>query len=170
MRTLFEDVNEKADREDDGGTRILPLITWVIAAIMIVIAVGTYFWITRRASQPVDQVPVMVSVEDDAQVKKALNDFCGYIIAGNWEEAGKMLSSEARAGLEKEKKTLRESFMADRLAKKKADKVAQAFPMNIFHTATTARSDCAFIYADNEQTVRAITIIKEGERLVINTW
>ena len=172
MRTLFEDVNEKSDREDDGSTKSLPVVTWLIAVLMIVIAVGTFFWVRHRQQVAAEQqAAVVVSLDDENQIKQTISKFGGFIVDGNWAEAEKMLSAEGRKRLETEKKTLRESLLGDRLAKKTGEQVVQMFPVTIAgHTASTARADCAFIFADREQTVMPITLVKEDNRLVINSW
>jgi hypothetical protein len=172
MRTLFEDVNEKSDREDDGSTKSLPMVTWLIALLMIALAVGAYFWVSRRQQQQAQQqIAVPVSLEDDRQVNQTILKFGSFIVAGRWDEAEQMLSGEAKARLEQEKKKLRESFMAARLEKKKDDKVAQMFPLTIAsRTPSTVRADSAIVFADGEQSVVAITVVKEGDRLLINSW
>jgi nitrogen fixation-related uncharacterized protein len=172
MRTLFEDVNEKTDREDDGSTKALPMITWLIAIVMIGLAVGTFFWArNRQQAKPAEQAPVAVSLEDDAQIKQLIAKFSGFVVDENWAEAEKMLSAEGRASLEKEKKTLRESLLGERIAKKKDVKVVQMFQVNLAsRTPSTVRSDCAMIFADRDQVIIPITIVREGDRLAINSW
>ncbi|MFN7949112.1 MAG: hypothetical protein U0Z53_27410 [Blastocatellia bacterium] len=172
MRTLFEDVNEKSDREDDGTTKSLPVVTWLIAAVMIAVAVGTFFWVRHRQQVATEQQAVVpVSLEDENQLKQVVSKFGSYIVDGNWAEAEKMLSADGRKRLETEKKTLRESLLGERIVKKKDEKVVQMFPVTIAgQTPSTARADCAFIFADRDQTIIPITLVKEDNRLVINSW
>ncbi|HZS04117.1 MAG TPA: hypothetical protein VFD58_04710 [Blastocatellia bacterium] len=171
MRTLFEDTDENADRADDGSARGLPVITWLIALIMVGSAAGAYFWVQHLKQQKPAAAAVAVSLDDDNQVKQAISQFCQFVVNKKWDEAQKMLSGEAVARLEKEKKNLHDSLFAERFAQKKDDKLVQAFPINVAaHTTSTARSDCAFIFEDRAQEIIAITVVRENDRLVINSW
>src|SRR5437773_9891308 len=119
MRTLFEDTDEKADREDDDSAKGLPMITWLVAVIMVGAAAGAYFWVQHLKQQkPAPAAAVAVSLDDDIQVKQTLSQFCQFVAGKKWDEAQKMLSSEAVTRLGKEKKTLRESLLAERFAQK----------------------------------------------------
>ncbi len=171
MRTLFEDTNEKVEREDAGSATMMPLYTWALALVMLGIAVSTYFGVQRYRRQHPVVVPVVVSVNDPMQVNQAINRFNNFAVAGNWTEAEAMLSNEAKARLVTEKKTLRESLLASRLTAKKDDKIiAAVLTPSIGRTETTFRVDCAYLFADKEETVISITVIQEGDRLVINSW
>jgi hypothetical protein len=171
MRTLFEDTNENADREDAGSATMVPLYTWALALLMLGIAVSTYFWVQRYRQQHPVVAPVIVSVNDPTQVNQAINRFNNFVVAGNWPEAEAMLSNEAKTRLATEKKTLRESLLASRLRAKKDDKLkAAVLTPSISRSETTFRVDCAYLFEDKEEMVVPITVIQESDRLVINSW
>jgi|GEM_PF-1243447 len=161
MRTLFEDTDERADREDDQDTRRLPVYLWTLAIIFLVGASGLYYWATHR--KPPVKPPVAVSIDDPAQVTEALNRFGNFVKAGKWDEAQQMLSSEALRRLEGEKKSLRESLLGNR----KDDKVVEV--LSTPSGSRTQRVDCALSLADGEQKLIPLSIVIEDSTLLNQT-
>jgi hypothetical protein len=92
MRTLFEDTDEQADREEKGEGKQLSLTLWLVALIAIAGAWGTYYWVSHRKPPP--PLPVAVSLDDARQVNQALSRFNDFVKAGKWDEAQGMLSAE----------------------------------------------------------------------------
>ncbi len=171
MRTLFEDTNDKAEQDDAGSATMMPLYTWALALVMLGIAVSTYFWVQRHRQQHPVVAAVVVSVNDPTQVNQAINRFNGFVVTGKWAEAEAMLSNEAKARLVTEKKPLHDSLLVARLTAKKDDKIiAAVLTPSISRTETTFRVDCAYLFEDKEQMVIPITVIQEGDQLVINSW
>jgi hypothetical protein len=165
MRTLFEDTDERADREDPEEGRQLSLTLWVVAVVVLIGAAGVYYWVATR--KPPEPPPVVVSLDDELQVSQALNRFNGFVKAGNWEEAQTMLSAEARKRLGEEQKTLRESLLGER----KDDKVVEALlTTSRSRTPSTARVDCVYLFLDKPQVVMPLTVVKENDRLMIDNW
>ncbi len=117
--------------------------------------------------KPPEPLPVAVSLDDAKQVNQALSRFNEFVKAGKWDDAQGLLSAEGRKRLSDEKKTLRESL----LGKRQDDKVLEALPTaSGSHTTSTARVDCVYLFADNKQLIVSLTVIKENERLVIDSW
>ena len=165
MRTLFEDTDEQADREEKGEGKQLSLTLWMVALLAIAGAWGTYYWVSHR--KPPEPLPVAVSLDDSRQVNQALNRFNDFVKAAKWDEAQGMLSAEGLKRLSDEKKTLRESL----LGKRQDDKVLEALPTpSTSRTPSTVRIDCVYLFADNKQLIVSLTVVKENERLVINSW
>src|SRR5438067_1298810 len=136
MRTLFEDTDERADREDDQETRRLPVYLWTLALLLVAGASVLYYWATHR--KPPEKPPVAVSIDNPSQVKETLNRFGNFIKQGKWDEAQSLLSSEGLKRLADEHLPLRESL----LGKRKDDKVVETIftPSN----ARTRRVNFAF--------------------------
>lgn len=165
MRTLFEDTDEQADREEKGEAKRLSTTLWIVALLAIAGAYGTYYWVSHR--KPPEPLPVAVSLDDSRQVTQALSRFNEFVKAGKWDDAQGMLSAEGLKRLSSEKKTLRESL----LGKRQDDKVLEALPTaSGSHTTSTVRVDCAYFFADNKQVIVSLTVVKENERLVIDSW
>jgi hypothetical protein len=165
MRTLFEDTDERADREEAQEGRWLPLLLWLLAALLVAGAGGVYYWVAHR--QGPEPLPVAVSLEDPFQRSEALNRFNGFVKAGKWDQAEQMLSAEARARLSAEKKTLRESLLAEH----KDEQVVEALlTESISPTPSTVRVDCVYLFANKPQKIVPLTLVKENDRLVINSW
>lgn len=164
MRTIFEDVDERANREDEGDEKKTRTAFWLVALLSVAVAFGTYYWVKHRKPP----IPVVaVSLSDDNQLNTVVNQFTGFIKAGNWDEAQKMLSAEGLKRLEVEKKTLRESILGDR----SKEPVSEALlTPSRSRTPSTARLDCAFLFADGETKIVPITLIEENGRLAINSW
>ena len=169
MRTLFEDTDEQADREDDQTGQRLRIYLMSLAALFLAVAVGAYYWVSNR--RPPEPPPVAVSLDDPLQVSQTLNRFNGFVTQGNWAEAERLLSADGLKRLAEEKKTLRESLLAERLAKQKDDKVVNALRTpSGSQTPSTVRIDYAYLFADNDQLIVPLTLIKENDRLVVNSW
>src|SRR5438093_8049806 len=122
MRTLFEDTEEQADREEKGEGKRLSLTLWLVALLAIAGAWGTYYWVSHR--KPPQPLPVAASLDDPKQINQTLNRFNDFVKAGKWDDAQGMLSAEGLKRLGDEKKALRESL----LGKRKDDKVLEALP------------------------------------------
>ena len=165
MRTIFEDVDERTNREDDGKEGRTAILLWLVAILSIGAAWGTYRWIThRRAALP---PPPPVSLNDDNQLSTTLNQFNGFVKAGNWEEAQKMLSSEGIKRLEDEQKTLRESLLGER----SKDEVVEALlTPSLSRTPSTVRIDCGYLFADRQTKIIPLTLVIENGRLMVNSW
>jgi hypothetical protein len=165
MRTIFEDVIEKSNKDDDRKGRGFTLALWLVALLSMGGAYGAYHFIKNR--KPEVPPPPPVSVEDDSQVSRAINQFNGFVQVGNWEEAQKMLSREGQSRLVEEKLTLRESLLGD----KKNAQLAQALlTPSQAHTPSTARIDCAYIFIDGSNKIVPITVVLEDGRLLVNSW
>jgi hypothetical protein len=165
MRTLFEDTEERANREDDEEGKRLPLYLWLLAVVVLAGAGGTYYWVTHR--KPPEPPPVAVSLEDPIQRGQALSRFNSFVRAEKWSEAEGMLSTEALNRLKAEKKTLRESLLGER----QNDRVMGAdSTASVSVTPSTVRVDCVYTFADNQQKIVPLTLVKENDRLVINSW
>jgi len=165
MRTLFEDTDEQADRQEKGEGKRLSITLWLVALLAIGGAGGTYYWVSHR--KPPEPLPVAVSLEDPKQVNQTLNRFNDFVKARKWEEAQGMLSAEGLKRLSDEKKTLRESL----LGKRQDEQVLEALPTpSTSRTPTTVRIDCVYLFDKNKQLIVALTLVKENERLVINSW
>jgi len=165
MRTIFEDVDEQTNREDDGKEGRTAILLWLVAILAVATAWGTYRWITHR--RPAQAPPPAISLTDDNQLNTTVNQFNGFVKAGNWEEAQKMLSSEGLKRLEDEKKTLRESLLGD----KSNEKVVEAGTTpSRSHTPSTARLDCGYFFLDGQTRIIPITLVIENGRLMVNSW
>lgn len=165
MRTLFEDVTEKANRDDDKNGRGFTLALWFVALLSIGGAYGAYYWITHR--KPPEPPPKALSLDDTTQVNPVINEFNGFIKAGNWDEAQKMLSREGQARLAEEKISLRESLLVER----KNDSVVEAMLTEArTHTPSTMRADCAYFFGDRSTMIIPLTLVIEDGRMVINSW
>ncbi|HYE75406.1 MAG TPA: hypothetical protein VEF04_18825 [Blastocatellia bacterium] len=167
MRTIFEDTNERENRLDDKADKSLPLVLWIVALVFVAGAFFTYRWANRK---PPEQ-PFVASLENTQQVSKAVYNFNEAVKAGKWDEAEKMLSTEAKQRLANEKTTLHDSLLASR--KGKSDKVIQAMPVPTEHTiqtATTRRIDTVFMFENNESITVPLTLIVENNQLLINSW
>lgn len=164
MRTLFEDTDEQADREEKGEAKQLSLTLWIVALLAIAGAYGTYYWVSHR--KPPEPLPVAVSLDDTRQVNQALSRFNDFVKAKKWDDAQGMLSAEGRKRLSDEKKTLRESLLGQR-----KDDPVEALPTpSTSRTPSTVRVDCVYLFADNKQLIVSLTVVKENERLVIDSW
>lgn len=169
MRTLFEDTEENANRQDDGGSKGLPVVMWLLAALMIGLAVGAYFFVQYRRQQELTAAqnrPLTTS----EQARATISQIGGLAVAGKWEEIEALLSAEGKTQLEKEKKKLREVLLPQRLKKKNTDNPVQVVPVNTVVTGETARADTAFVYADGEQLVVTFNLKKEGDKFLIAGW
>ncbi len=165
MRTIFEDVDERNDLEDDGKEKGTRAAFWLVALLSVSVAFGTYYWIAHR--KPPEAPVAAVSLNDDSQLNLVINQFSGYVKAGNWDEAQKMISAEGLRRLEVEKKTLRESLLGDR----SKEQVSEALlTPSRSRTPSTARLDCAYLFADGETRIIPMTLVEENGRLAINSW
>lgn len=165
MRTLFEDTDEQADRQEKGEGKRLSITLWLVALLAIGGAGGTYYWVSHR--KPPEPPPIVVSLDDPKQVNQTLNRFNDLVKARKWDEAQGMLSAEGLKRLNDEKKTLRESL----LGKRQDEQVLEALPTpSTSRTPSTVRVDCVYLFDQNKQLIVALTLVKENERLVINSW
>lgn len=165
MRTIFEDVNERADLEDDGQEGRTRTKFWLGALLSFALAFGVYYFIKYR--KPAPPPPVAVSLSDDNQLNAAVNQFTALIKAGNWDEATKMVSSEGVIRLRTENKGLRESLLVE----KSKDPVSEALlTPSRSRTPSTVRLDTAFLFANGETKIIPITLVEENGRLVVNSW
>lgn len=165
MRTLFEDVDERADREDDQKGNKSHRILWFVAILSLAGAYGTYYSITHRTSSITSPPPI--SLTDDSQLNQVVNRFNGFLKAGNWDEAQKMISAEGLKRLENEGLTLRESL----LGKRKDQQIIEALlTESRSHTPSTARLDCAYLFSDRQTMIVPLTLVIENGQLMINSW
>ena len=165
MRTLFEDVTETANRNDDGKGRGATLALWMVAILSLGGAFGTYYWLAHR--KPAAPPPPPVSINDDNQLNQTVNQFNALVKAGNWEEAQKMISREGMERLAEEKLSLRDSLLVER----KNDQVAEALITGSrARTPSTARLDCAYLFADRSTKIIPITVVLEDGKLMVNSW
>jgi hypothetical protein len=165
MRTIFEDVNEQADIDDDGQEGRTRIKFWLGALLSFALAFGTYYWIKHR--KPAAPPPPPVSLNDDNQLNTTVNQFTALIKAGNWDDATKMVSSEGMIRLRTENKTLRDSLLVER----SKDVVSEALlTPSRSRTPSTARLDTAFLFANGETKIVPITLVEENGRLAVNSW
>jgi hypothetical protein len=167
MRTLFEDTDERANLEDarERDNPRLPLYLWVMAVLFFASSWGFYYWASHR--KPPEKPLAAASLEDVSQVNQAINQFNGFVSAGKWDEAQGMLSAEALQRLQQENKLLRESLLGDR----KETQVAQTvITPSRSRTPSTLRVDCAYVFADNQNTIIPLTLVLENDRLLVNSW
>jgi len=165
MRTLFEDTEEQANREDDRADKHLPVYLWVLAVVCLAGAVGTGYWAAHR--KPPEPPPVVVSLDNDLQVNQTLHRFGDFAATDKWEAAQGMLSAEGLNRIEQEKKPLRESL----LGKRKDSKVLKVEVLGTrSRTPSTLRVELVFFMADGEQKIVPITLVQENNRLAINSW
>ncbi|MFN0118869.1 MAG: hypothetical protein ACKV2V_00035 [Blastocatellia bacterium] len=173
MRTLFEDTDEKADQQDAGPPSVVPRLLWLLALVLVTGMVATYFIVQKIRDQRVadESKPPPVSLNDPYQVNKTISAFNQFITAQNWTEAEKMLSADGRTRLETEKKTLSESMFVDRIKAKKDPKpmLADLTP-STDRTENSFRVDCVYTFEDKTNKILSVTVVKEGERLAINSW
>ena len=165
MRTIFEDVIEKSNKDDDRKGRGFTIALWLVALLSLGGAYGAYHYIKNR--KPEVPPPPPVSVQDDSQVSRTINQFNSFVKTGNWEEAQKMLSREGQSRLIEEKLSLRDSLLGD---KKNAQLAEASLTPSQSHTPSTARIDCAYIFLDNSNKIVPITIVLEDGRLLVNSW
>jgi hypothetical protein len=165
MRTIFEDVNERTDLEDDGRESRTRTAFWLVALLSFAVAFGTYYWIKHRKAAVAP--PAAVSLSDDNQLNTTVNQFTAFIKAGNWDEAQKMVSSEGMIRLRTENKSLKESLLMER----SKDPVAEALlTPSRSRTPSTTRLDTAFLFATGETKIVPLVLVEENGRLVINSW
>mgnify|MGYP001771084846 CR=1 FL=1 len=167
MRTVFEDTNERDNRDDDKSEKGLPIVLWLVALVCVVGAFFAYKWVNRKPPEK----PVVASLEDNKQVSMAVYRFNEAVKAGKWDEAEKMLSTDAQKRLAEEKTTLRDSLLASR--KGKSDKVIEALPVPTEYatsTGSTKRIDCIYVFEKNEQLSVPLTLVVENNQLLINSW
>ncbi len=165
MRTIFEDVDERADLEDDGKEKRTRSVFWLIALLSVGLAGGTYYWIKNR--KPPEPPPLAASINDDNQLNTAANRFNSFVKAGNWEEAQKMISAEGLKRLEAENKSLRDSLL---LTHSKDSVLEAGLTPSRSRTPSTARLDTAYIYANDVTQIIPLTFVVENGRLAINSW
>ena len=168
MRTVFEDTTERENREDaqanQAGKR-LTLMLWIFAVLFFVGSWRTYHWAANR--KPPEPPPPPVSLQDVKQVSTTLSNFNRFVQDGNWDEAQKMLSTEGQQRLLSEGKSLRESILGDR----KDDRVMEAATTPSGSSSeTTVRQDCVYKFLDGQYKIIPLVVVKEGERLAINSW
>src|SRR5581483_11395888 len=108
--------------------------------------------------------PPPVSLQDVRQVSATLNKFNRFVQDGNWDEAQKLLSTEAQQRLTTEGKSLRESILGDR----KDDRVVEAATTPAGSSSeTTVRQECVYKFMDGQYKIIPLVVVKEGERLAI---
>ena len=167
MRTIFEDSNERANREDDQSGKNVPMLLWLVALLAIGGLSGAIYYVLHR--KPPEPPPVAVSLESQQQVNQAVNKFNTLVKYEKWDEAQAMLSADAQKRLADEKKSLKESLLGFR--KGKTDKVIEASPTESGNrTPSTVRVDCVYYFAPGDQQIIPITVVKENERLAIESW
>ena len=168
MRTVFEDTTEREDREDAQANQTgkrLTLMLWIFALLFFFGSWRTYHWAANR--KPPEPPPPPVSLQDVRQVSTTLNKFNRFVQDGNWDEAQKMLTTEAQQRLVSEGKSLRESILGDR----KDDRVMEAATTPSGSSSeTTVRQDCVYKFLDGQYKIIPLVVVKEGERLAINSW
>jgi uncharacterized protein YneF (UPF0154 family) len=169
MRTLFEDTEENANRHDDGKAKGLPLMMWVLALLMIGLAVGAYFFVQHRRQQEILEARNRPPTVPE-QARATVNQIGTLAVGGKWEEIEALLSAEGRAQMEKEKKKLRDVWLAQRISKKKLDNPVQVVPVQTAVNGDAARADTGFIFADGEQLVVTFNLKKEGDKFLITGW
>ena len=166
MRTIFDDVTEREDREDpDKGSRRHWLL-WLVALIFVGGAYGAWRWASTR--KPPEAPPPPVSIRDDHQVNMVIQNFNNLVKEDKWDEAEKMLSREAVMELGAQNKSLHDSILGD---KYKDKKVVEALTTpSRGETKTTSRVDCAFLFEDRQTLIVFLTVVNEDGRLAINSW
>jgi hypothetical protein len=167
MRTLFEDTDERADREYDQREKRLPIVLWALAVVLLAGAGVSYYVVTHR--KPPELPPIAASLDDPTQINQTLNRFNEFVRMSKWDEAQAMLSTAALKRLSDEKKTLRESLLGEN----KDDKLAQTgLTPSQSRTPSTVRVDCVYFFDKQGglEKIVPLTLIKENDRLVIDSW
>jgi hypothetical protein len=168
MRTLFEDTDVRADIEDAREQKNfsrLPLILWIVAIGVFGGSWQFHHWARNR--KPPAPPPAAASLDDSDQVNTLINQFNGFIKQDNWGEAQKLLASAGQQRLDDEKKSLRESLLAER----KDDKVVEALiTPSRTRTPSTVRVDCAYLFPDSQNKIIPLTVVLENNKLAINSW
>jgi hypothetical protein len=165
MRTIFEDVDERANQEDPDKRRS-NLALWLIAVLSLGGAYGAWYYVSNR--KPPVPPPPPVSLEDDSQITRAAQAFNDLIKEDKWDEAQQMLSPEGLARLQEEKKSLRESVLDP---KNQTKKVVEALPTpSRANTPSTSRIDCAYLFDDRDTQIVPLTFVIENGKLMLNSW
>ena len=166
MRTIFEDVDERADQEDPDK-RKSNLVLWLIAVLMLGGAYGAWHWVSTR--KPPVPPPPPVSITDDGQITRAAQAFNDLIKEGKWDEAQQqMVSAEGLARLQQENKSLRTSLLDPKNHNKKVVE-ALATPSRD-STPSTSRIDCAYLFEDRDTQIVPLTFVIENGKLMLNSW
>jgi hypothetical protein len=172
MRTVFEDTNETASRENPTTGQSIPVILWIVAILFLV---GSFAVYRKVASRYVAPPPPPIAVNDTKQVNETLYKFNQLIKEGNFDQAQSMLTADAQKQLADSQKTLRESLLAQR--KGKDDKVVEAVPLteNVVELTDTSVTIGITYYFDKNETIYVpLTLVKEkigeSERLAIAAW
>jgi hypothetical protein len=168
MRTVFEDTTERENLEDakaNESGKQLTIGLWIFAVLFFFGSWSVYYWAANR--KPPEPPPPPVSLQDAKQVSETINKFNRFAQEGNWDEAQKMLSTEAQQWLTTEGKSLRASLLGDR----ENDRVMEAAttPSGSI-TENTVRLDCVYKFLDGQYKIIPLVVVKEGERLAINSW
>ncbi|MFN7928373.1 MAG: hypothetical protein U0Y68_10580 [Blastocatellia bacterium] len=172
MRTVFEDTNEAASRENPRTGQSTPIFLWIIAILCLF---GSFAVYKKVASRKVAPPPPPVAVNDPKQVNETIYKFNQLIKEGDFNQAQAMLSADAQKKLTESNTTLHDSLLAQR--KGKDDKVIEAVPLTenvVDLTDTSVTIGCTYYFAKNETIYLPLTIIKEKigdtDRLAIAAW
>lgn len=172
MRTVFEDTNEAASRENPKTGQTTPIFLWIIAILCLF---GSFAVYKKVASRKVAPPPPPIAVNDTKQVNELLYKFNQLIKDGNFDQAQALLTADAQKQLTDSQKTLHDSLLAQR--KGKPDKVIEAVPLteNVVElTDTSVTIGCTYYFEKNETIYLPLTIVKEKigetERLAISAW
>lgn len=175
MRTVFEDTNETASRENPKTGQATPILLWLVAILFLFGAFAVY---KKVASRKVAPPPPAVAVKDIKQVNETIYKFNQLIKEGNFDQAQSMLTAEAQKQLADSQKTLHDSLLAQR--KGKNDKVIEAVPLTenvVDLTDASVTIGCTYYFDNlgkNETIYIPLTIVKEkigdSERLAIAAW
>ncbi len=172
MRTVFEDTNETASRENPKTGQATPILLWLVAIGFLFGAFAVY---KKVASRQVAPPPPPVAVDNIKQVNETLYKFNQLIKEGNFDQAQAMLTAEAQKKLADSQMTLQDSLLAQR--KGKDTKVIEAVPLTenlVELTDTSVTIGCTYYFEKNETIYLPLTIVKEkigeAERLAIAAW
>ena len=172
MRTVFEDTNEAASRENPKTGQSTPILLWLVALLFLFGAFAVY---KKVASRQVAPPPPPVAVDNIKQVNETLYKFNQLIKEGNFDQAQALLTAEAQKKLTDSQMTFHDSLLAQR--KGKSDKVIEVVPLteNVVNlTDTSVTIGCTYYFEKNETIYIPLTIVKEkigeSERLAIAAW
>ncbi len=167
MRTIFEDLEEKANLEESvrGGNKDLPIILWVVALVFLVGTWGVYRWVANRPAP--EPPPPPVSLEDPKQTSALIGQFNHFAQDGNWAEAEKLLSTAAQQKLKTDQKSLREIVLGDR----KDDRVVEAATTPSIDRSEPGRfkQDCVYKFIDGQYKIVTFGLIIENGKMVIDS-
>ncbi len=170
MRTVFENTNETAAREDVKSSAI-PVVLWLTAILFVVGVLAVYQKVSKRI---IPAPPPPVSLRSPKQVNKFFYEFNELVRNQKWDEAQQNLSTAAKKRLADSKMTLHDALLEQR--KGKDDKVLRGEPSPEPPETQVdfVKQNNIYFFEKNETIYIPLTVVKEAidgkDRLVIDNW